>query len=220
VFSQIQGGGALWLTTSGMLSWAGRRRASHRAASSSHSESVTGQESAPILLSAACCQPRVVVIPASHSLTARTGYPRGLAILHVPTVSAVPAPRLNHVLRGLTARPKSRPGPHGKACSRHLANHLEEKAGGPRLADRPYSRLCFGGDTESIAVAGVCTAAVPCPVPKMRVRSPTSNHERTAVSIGPSEGMSKETCQPPSSRYDLFSCLRGQFQPTQKANSV
>jgi hypothetical protein len=47
-------------------------------------ESVAGRGLGSILQSAARCQPGVVVIPAPHSLTARTGYPRGLAVLSRP----------------------------------------------------------------------------------------------------------------------------------------
>ena len=98
------------------------------------------------------------MIPAPHSLTARTGYPRG-------------------------------------------------------LANCPWFRLCFGGDTESIAVAGICTAALPCPVRKVGVRSPASNHEQTAADIGSSERVSRETCQALPSRYDAFSCCPGNLGP-------
>ncbi len=61
LFSQTQGGCGLHLITSGMLSRAGPRRACHPAASYPDSESVTGQELGLILLSAACCQLRVIV---------------------------------------------------------------------------------------------------------------------------------------------------------------
>lgn len=155
-----------------------------------------------------------------HSLTARTGYSRGLAVPSRPNRVSCCCPSA----QSFRQRPdrEARVPSWVSRTSVQCTPRQPPRRGGARTAAGKLSLLqtvfrgrhckhrCGLGLRRRSSVLG---SEGECEVTDQPARKDGSHG-------WPSERMSKETWQPLSSGHSSFGCWREQLQPTQKANSV